>query len=303
LYLEEFVNAALDIQLSDDIVSRRNATDQALLVEHVSKSFGGASLLPLPFGKPSKRVTAVDDINLDIKRGEIYGVLGANGSGKSTLIRLIATLLLPDAGKVTVFNHDVVEEEATVQRMLNRVSVEASLFKKLSPMENLVYAARLYSVPVVQARKDIVRILTGLGIPESRIGQPVEKMSRGMQQKVSIARALLTAPVLLLLDEPTTGLDPRSKKDVQSFILDLRRQHDATVLLTSHDMDEADALCDRLAILHKGRIVLEGTPAELKTDFARRHGSPSLPSLEDVFMEATGRSLEEDSDEDEGEGG
>jgi ABC-2 type transport system ATP-binding protein len=182
-----------------------------------------------------------------------------------------------------------------VRRLINRVSVEASLFKKLSAMENLIYAARLYGVDAGAAKRDVVRILAALGIAESRIRQPVEKMSRGMQQKVSIARALLTSPVLLLLDEPTTGLDPRSKKDVQQFILQLRQTHDATVLLTSHDMDEADALCDRLAIVDKGRIVIEGTPQDLKESYARRHGLDTLPSLEEVFMEVTGRSLE-DSD-------
>jgi ABC-2 type transport system ATP-binding protein len=168
-------------------------------------------------------------------------------------------------------------------------------------MENLIYAARLYSVPVKQAKKDVVRILEALGISPSRVNQPVEKMSRGMQQKVSIARALLTSPVVLLLDEPTTGLDPRSKKDVQRFIRDLRDQHDATILLTSHDMDEADALCDRLAILDGGRIVVEGTPDQLKDDYARRHGLTERPALEDVFMEFTGRSLDEDVDDDDGD--
>jgi ABC-2 type transport system ATP-binding protein len=121
-----------------------------------------------------------------------------------------------------------------------------------------------------------------------------------MQQKVSIARALLTSPVMLLLDEPTTGLDPRSKKDVQKFIRDLRAEHEATILLTSHDMDEADALCDRLAILDGGRIVVEGTPQQLKEDFARRHELDRMPTLEEVFMEYTGRSLDEDFEMDEG---
>jgi ABC-2 type transport system ATP-binding protein len=167
-------------------------------------------------------------------------------------------------------------------------------------MENLIYAARLYSVPVKQAKKDVVQILEALGISATRVNQPVEKMSRGMQQKVAIARALLTSPVVLLLDEPTTGLDPRSKKDVQRFIRDLREQHDATILLTSHDMDEADALCDRLAILDGGRIVVEGTPQQLKDDYALRHELDSTPELEDVFMEFTGRSLDEDFESDDG---
>jgi len=287
------MNGVLELNLSADIVARRSEVEQALLVRHVSKFFGGPSRFTLPHKKPSKRVTAIDDVSLQVKRGEIYGVLGGNGSGKSTLIRLISTLLLPDDGAVEVFGLDVVAEASKVRRMINRVSVEASLFKKLSAMENIIYAARLYSVDASVARTDIVRILGALGIPEDRIRQPVEKMSRGMQQKVSIARALLTSPVLLLLDEPTTGLDPRSKKDVQRFILELRDQHDATVLLTSHDMEEADALCDRLAILDKGRIVVEGTPQELKQVHADRRGVTETPTLEEVFMEVTGRSLSE----------
>jgi ABC-2 type transport system ATP-binding protein len=290
----------LELTMPADIAAHQASTEDAMVVQHVSKSFGGASSLSLPWQTPGKTVAAVDDVSFAVKRGEIYGVLGANGSGKSTLIRLIATLLLPDAGTITVFGHDVVKQEATVQRMLNRVSVEASLFKKLSAMENLIYAARLYSVPVKQAKKDVVQILEALGISATRVNQPVEKMSRGMQQKVAIARALLTSPVVLLLDEPTTGLDPRSKKDVQRFIRDLREQHDATILLTSHDMDEADALCDRLAILDGGRIVVEGTPQQLKDDYALRHELDSTPELEDVFMEFTGRSLDEDFESDDG---
>jgi ABC-2 type transport system ATP-binding protein len=294
------MNAALDLNVAQDIARRRDAIEEALTVEHISKVFGGSSPIRLRSAKkPAKRVSAVDDVSLQVRRGEIFGVLGANGSGKSTLIRLIATLLLPDEGRITVFDHDVVKEAPAVQRMLNRVSVEASLFKKLSAMENLIYAARLYGVEIRRARREIVRILTALGIPERRINQPVEKMSRGMQQKVAIARALLTSPIVLLLDEPTTGLDPRSKKDVQKFILELRNQHDATVLLTSHDMEEADNLCDRLAILDKGKVIMEGTPLELKEEYAQRHDLSQLPSLEDVFMEATGHSLSEDEEGDE----
>ena len=293
------MSKVLELNLAKEALQNRPDVDEALEVDHVVKYFGGESRYTIPGRKPGKRVVAVDDVSMHVQRGEIYGVLGANGSGKSTLIRLFATLLLPDGGTVRVFGHDVVDEAPAVQRLLNRVSVEASLFKKLSAMENLIYAARLYSVDARRARTEIVDILEGLGIPRERIGQPVEKMSRGMQQKVAIARALLTSPVLLLLDEPTTGLDPRSKKDVQRFVLDLRDRHDATVLLTSHDMDEADNLCDRLAILNKGRIVVEGTPMELKEEYARRRGIPHLPTLEEVFMEATGHALDEDDEGDD----
>ncbi|MDQ3856675.1 MAG: ABC transporter ATP-binding protein [Chloroflexota bacterium] len=271
-------------------------TSNAVVVEDIVKAFGGKpSAWPLRKQRSQQStqpVLAVDHISLTIRKNEIYGVLGANGSGKSTLIRLISTLLIPDSGSVTVFGHDVVREEHVVKRLLNRVSVEASFFKKLSPVENLMYATRLYGVPAGQARRDIPEILRALGIADDRFNRPLEQMSRGMQQKVAIARAFLTAPVLLLLDEPTTGLDPRSKLDVQEFILRLRDQHDATVLLTTHDMLEADALCDRIAIIEQGRIVVEGTPDELKAQ-ARTAEQP-VPSLEDAFMHFTGHALEEE---------
>ncbi|MGH2448904.1 MAG: ABC transporter ATP-binding protein [Chloroflexota bacterium] len=293
------MTAVLDPRLEADIQQFRSKTDTALEISHVSKSFGSGSLVPLPSKKPAKMVNAVHDVCLSVPRGQIFGILGANGSGKSTLIRVIATLLLPDEGHVKVFGRDVNVEGQAVKRMLNRVSVEASLFKKLSAMENLIYAARLYSVPVREAKPRIYDVLEGLGIPRSRVGQPVEKMSRGMQQKVAIARALLTSPVLLLLDEPTTGLDPRSKKDVQQFVRALRDEHDATVLLTSHDMEEADALCDRLAIIDHGKVIVEGTAPALKADLERRRGVERA-TLEDVFLEVTGHGLEEGEDEEDG---
>jgi len=293
------MTALLELPTPDDTLAKRLATERALVVDHVTKRFGGGSKLSVK-RKPAKEVHAVDDVSFEVRRGEIYGILGANGSGKSTLIRLLATLLLPDSGSARIFDLDVVEDAAQVKRLINRVSVEASLFKKLSAMENIMYAARLYGLDISQARLNIKSILAGLGIAESRIRQPVEKMSRGMQQKVAIARALLTSPVLLLLDEPTTGLDPRSKKDVERFVLNLRNTHDATILLTSHDMHEADTLCDRLAIVDQGRIVVEGTPRQLKETHRLLQGLRDMPTLEDVFMEVTGRSLEDDEDEEGG---
>jgi ABC-2 type transport system ATP-binding protein len=256
----------------------------ALLAEHVSKRF--------LVGRKRKPVVAINDVSLRISRGEIYGVLGANGSGKSTLIRLVSTLLTLDSGRVEVFGHDVERDEMAVKRLINRVSVDAAFFKKLSPHENLIYAARLYGMDARLARADAIRILARLGIAEKRLGRPLEQMSRGMQQKVAIARALLTSPVLMLLDEPTTGLDPRSKLDVQSFIEEVRQDHDATIVLTTHDLDEADRLCDRIAIINDGRIVAEDTPAGLKAMVAEKYGKE--PTLESVFMTFTGRSLDED---------
>jgi ABC-2 type transport system ATP-binding protein len=279
----------------------------ALVLAHVSKRFKKSGGRPgwLPGGGKLQRsgrvVTAVDDVSLTIRRREIVGVLGSNGSGKSTLIRLISTLLLPDEGTVRVFGHDVVREERAVQRLINRVSVEAAFFRKLSPMENLLYSARLYGVPAGQAREQIRHLLQRLGIKPDRISQPLESMSRGMQQKVAIARAFLTAPVLLLLDEPTTGLDPRSKQDVQIFVRELRDTHDATILLTTHDMDEAEALCDRIAIIDGGRIVAEDTAEGLKALVTARLGLAHPASLTEVFMALTGRDWEEDEPEDDGD--
>lgn len=229
---------------------------------------------------------AVDDVSLRVLRGEIYGLLGANGSGKSTLIRMFSTLLTPDAGEVRVFGLDIREDEDAVKRLINRVSVEASFFKKLSAMENLVYSARLYGVGPDESRGKALSILRRLGVDIGRVNEPLEQLSRGMQQKVAIARAFLTAPTLLLLDEPTTGLDIRSKREVQTFVRDLRDEHDATIVLTTHDLDEAERLSDRIGILHDGRLVAEGTADELRA----RHGATAL---EDVFMSVTGRRLDE----------
>jgi ABC-2 type transport system ATP-binding protein len=264
-------------------------TTVALLIEGVTKRF--------TVGRKRKPVTAISNVSLRLERGDIHGILGANGSGKSTLIRLVCGLLTLDEGRVEVFGHDLVREEMAVKRLINRVSVDAAFFKKLSPMENLLFAARLYGLDGAAARSDALRILDRLGIGAQRVGRPVEQMSRGMQQKVAIARALLTSPALLLLDEPTTGLDPRSKLEVQTFIEEVRDTHDATIVLTTHDLAEAERLCRRITILNDGRTVAEDTPEGLKRLVAERHGQPA--TLEAAFMTWTGRSLDDDVDEDE----
>jgi ABC-2 type transport system ATP-binding protein len=284
-------------------------SEPALEISHVSKRFekDGESVVQLRRllrrdGATKRRVVrAVEDVTLTIPRREIFGVLGSNGSGKSTLIRLISTLLIPDSGTVRVFGYDVVREERAVQQLINRVSVEAAFFRKLSPMENLLYSARLYGLPLGQAREQIMAVLQRLGIKEDRINRPLEHMSRGMQQKVAIARAFLTSPILLLLDEPTTGLDPRSKQDVQVFVRELRDTHDATILLTTHDMDEAEALCDRIAIIDGGRIVAQDTPEGLERTVGERLGLGRPATLTEAFMAYTGRDWEQDEPEDEDE--
>ena len=265
------------------------AAQPALLVDHVTKRFR------VDRRKPP--VTAIDDVSVRVERGEILGVLGANGSGKSTLIRLVSGLLTLDTGRVEVFGLDLTRDELAVKRLINRVSVDAAFFKKLSPMENLLFAARLYGLDGKTARADAISIMGRLGIAEKRTSRPVEQMSRGMQQKVAIARALLTSPTLLLLDEPTTGLDPRSKLDVQTFIEEINQTHDATIVLTTHDLAEAERLCARIVVLNDGRIITEGSPDELKAQTTQRLGHEA--TLEDVFMTYTGRSLDDDVEEDE----
>jgi len=277
--------------IAKPIDETRSASDvaavPALLIEGVTKRF--------TLGRKRKPVTAIENVSLRLERGDIHGILGANGSGKSTLIRLVSGLLTLDEGRVEVFGHDIERDEMAVKRLINRVSVDAAFFKKLSPIENLLFAARLYGLDASSARREATAILGRLGIAQKRVDRPVEQMSRGMQQKVAIARALLTSPSLLLLDEPTTGLDPRSKLDVQSFIEELQATHDATIVLTTHDLDEAERLCGRITILDGGRTVAEDSPAGLVAAEAARTSKEA--TLHDVFMTYTGRSLDEDVEE------
>ena len=287
-FIEQTKTRSWNERAAPAIVSTVDVGVPALLIDGVSKSF--------TVGRKRKPVAAITDVSMRLERGDIHGILGANGSGKSTLIRLICGLLTLDQGRVEIFGLDIERDEMAVKRLINRVSVDAAFFKKLSPMENLLFAARLYGLDSGAARRDALTILARLGISAKRVGRPVEQMSRGMQQKVAIARALLTSPSLLLLDEPTTGLDPRSKLDVQTFIEEMNQTHDATIVLTTHDLAEAERLCARITVLNDGRIIAEGTPDELKAQTASRLGREA--TLEDVFMTYTGRSLDDDVEKD-----
>ncbi|TMD15128.1 MAG: ABC transporter ATP-binding protein [Chloroflexi bacterium] len=201
-----------------------------------------------------KDKVALHELDLIVQPGGVTGILGPNGSGKSTLIRILGTLLTPDTGTARVFGWDVVKEALQVRRHVNRVSVEL------------------------------------LGLPLDVIDQPMKQLSRGQQQKVAIARSFLTAPSLLLMDEPTTGLDPRSKKEVQTVLETLRAEREITVLVCTHDMNEAEALCERVLMMDGGRVLADGRPAEL----CRIHGGATL---EGVFMHLTGKTLEAEEPE------
>jgi ABC-2 type transport system ATP-binding protein len=242
-----------------------------------------------------KEKVALHELDLVVEAGGVTGILGPNGSGKSTVIRILGTLLTPDAGTATVFGWDVVAEPLSVRRHVNRVSVEAAFFKELSPWENMLYASRLYGGGAGGTRKQVTELLDKLGLPMDTVDQPMKALSRGQQQKVAIARSFLTAPSLLLMDEPTTGLDPRSKKEVQGLLHLLRAEREVTVLLCTHDMDEAAALCDRVLMMDEGRVLADGSPEELGRKYATGNGPASL---EDVFMQLSGKEF---AKEEEGE--
>ena len=263
---------------------------QAVVVSDLRKVFKRRKGL---FGRRRSRA-ALNGVSFAIERGECVAILGQNGSGKSTLVRLLSTLLLPDGGQATIFDHDVFKEARAVRRLVNRVSVEASFFKKMSAAENLAYAARFYGMTPRETHVRIPLILERVGFPPSRRGEAMENLSRGMQQKVALARARLTSPVLLLLDEPTTGLDPRSRAEVQAFIREIRQRHDSTILLCTHDMKEAEELADRIGLLDRGELLfLE--PAE---DVKARYG---VETVEEAFFAATGREFEDEKTEEDEE--
>jgi ABC-2 type transport system ATP-binding protein len=215
--------------------------------------------------EPDRRETfrAVDGVDLDVLEGEVFGILGPNGAGKTTTMRMLATLLEPTAGTATVLGHDLATEARAIRRRLGAVlSGERSLYWKLTARENLEYFAALYHVPPAQVRERIARTLEAVHLTD-RADDYVEKFSTGMRQRLVLARALLPEPSLLLLDEPTVGLDPQAARDLRERVLQLRDEG-RTVLLTTHYMEEADQLCDRIAIVDHGRIVALDTPDRLK---------------------------------------
>jgi ABC-2 type transport system ATP-binding protein len=213
------------------------------------------------------------------------------------LIRILSTLLLPDHGDVRVFGVDALRDPQSTRPLLNRVSADPAFFKAMSAMENLLFYGRAYGLSGAEARDRSAAILRRLHLGTDHARQPMLHLSRGQQQKVAVARAFLSAPRLMLLDEPTTGLDPRSKRDVQGFVAQVNREDQVAILLTTHDMDEAELLCDRIGFLSGGRQVAEGTPLELRRQIAAGRPLEEV-DMEAVFMELTGRSVDDDEDED-----
>ncbi len=217
------------------------------------------------FGKrePRGTFTAVNGVDLEIRRGEIFGLLGPNGAGKSTTIRMLCTLLEPTSGTARVNGFDLVEQANDVRRSLGTLLAgERSIYWKLTARENLEYFAALYHIPPTLARKRVQELIERMELKE-RANELVEKYSTGMKQRVAIAKALLARPPILLLDEPTLGLDPQAARKLRELIAELK-QEGHTILLTTHYMEEADQLSDRIGIIDTGKVIALDTPEGLK---------------------------------------
>ncbi|HYB48567.1 MAG TPA: ATP-binding cassette domain-containing protein [Streptosporangiaceae bacterium] len=228
---------------------------------------------------------AVNDVDLEIRHGETFGLLGPNGAGKTTTIRMLTTLLKPAAGRVSVFGVDAAARPMLVRRMIGYVPQLLSADGTLTGRENVELFARLFDVPRAQRAARVAGALAAMGLTDAA-DRMASTYSGGMIRRLELAQALVNAPRLLVLDEPTVGLDPIARTDVWEFIANLREAADMTVLMTTHYMDEADAYCDRVALMHQGTIRAEGTPAELKLALG------AGVTLDDVFRHYTGHTLD-----------
>ena len=207
---------------------------------------------------------ALDGLSFQVEAGEVFGLLGPNGGGKTTLFRILSTLMAPTAGHARVLGLDTVESPAAVRRKIGVVFQSPSLDRKLTVAENLLYQGALYAMPPRVARERAAAMLQRVGLTD-RAGERVEKLSGGLRRRVELAKGLLHAPEVLLLDEPSTGLDPGGRRDLWTYLREIRDKDGVTSLLTTHLMEEAEH-CDRLAILDRGRLVALGTPAALRAE-------------------------------------
>ncbi|NPV40932.1 MAG: ABC transporter ATP-binding protein [Anaerolineae bacterium] len=210
-----------------------------------------------------KEVVAVEDVSFEIHQGELFGLLGPNGAGKTTTVKMLTTLLIPSGGSATILDLDVVKDAGKVRPRIGFIfGGERGLYWRLSALDNLRYFASLYYVDTQVARKRIPELIELVGL-QGREREKVEGYSRGMRQRLHIARALLHDPQVLFLDEPTMGLDPVGARELRTTVKNLQSAN-KTILLTTHYMFEADALCQRIAVINKGRIVALDTPERLK---------------------------------------
>jgi ABC-2 type transport system ATP-binding protein len=237
------------------------------------------------FGK----LTAVDALNLTIEQGEVFGLLGPNGAGKTTVIKMLTTLLPPTAGKAYVAGLDIAKEASSVRRLIGYVPQALSVDGSLTGYENLLIFAKLYDIPSRQREARLREALRMVGLTDAA-DKLVRQYSGGMIRRLEIAQSTLHRPGLLFLDEPTVGLDPLARQAVWQHIQQLRVDYRTTIFLTTHDMEEADQLCSRIAIMHLGKVVITDAPDRLKASI----GKPDA-TLGDVFIHYAGDSLESGS--------
>jgi ABC-2 type transport system ATP-binding protein len=229
-------------------------------------------------------VTAVDRVAIEVRAGEIFGLIGPNGAGKSTMIKILTTLLPPTAGSAWVAGAEVRREPARVRRRIGYVPQAVSADGSLTAYENMWVSARLHDIPSAEQRARIDEALEVVGLRDAA-HTLVRRYSGGMVRRLEIAQSLLHHPAVLFMDEPTVGLDPVAHRAIWEDIDDLRRRYGTTIVITTHDMAEADAHCDRVGVMHLGRIVATGTPAELKAQVG------PAATLDDVFAEFTGSQI------------
>ncbi|MCX4703532.1 ABC transporter ATP-binding protein [Streptomyces sp. NBC_01373] len=243
--------------------------------------------------------TAVDALDLTVAQGEVFGLLGPNGAGKTTAIRCITTLLPVPAGMVRIFGRDAAEEAMAVRRLLGYVPQQLSADAGLTGRENIALFARVFDVPRRERAERVAQALAAVDLTEAA-DRLAGTYSGGMIRRLELAQALVSAPRLLILDEPTIGLDPIARTDVWEHINAVRAATGMTVLVTTHYMDEADQYCDRVGLMHRGRIRALGTPVELRRGLGERRGAKAtdpLPTLEDVFRDVAGSGLDDQSGE------
>lgn len=258
---------------SNDVADAQVAGSQpALSLRGLTRTFGAT--------------VAVDHVDLDVARERIFGLLGPNGAGKTTTIKMLTTLLPPTSGTARVAGYDIVREPATVRRAIGYVPQLLSADGALTGEENLLLSAKLHGMPRAERKQRIAEALQFMEIADVA-RRLVKTYSGGMIRRLELAQAMLHRPSVLFLDEPTIGLDPIARHSVWDRLIDLRQSYGVTILLTTHDMEEADQLCDELAIMHAGRIAVAGRPDDLKAAIG-----PDA-TLDDVFTKHSGRSLEE----------
>jgi len=232
------------------------------------------------------QLLAVDHLDLTVARGAFYGLLGSNGAGKTTMIRMLTTLLPPTSGTARVSGFDVVRQPREVRRRIGYVPQLLSADAGLTGRENLMLSARLYAIPPLERRERIEEALAFMGLAEFA-DSLVKTYSGGMIRRLEIAQSMLHRPAVLFLDEPTVGLDPRARHAVWDRLRELRERYGTSVLLTTHDMEEADALCDFITLLHRGRVAVSGAPDALKAAIGKD------ATMDDVFVAHTGGTMEE----------